>query len=110
LQFKRSAGIFASGLLTATAGYIFGAIFGGAAAAASSSYYSRGSSGFLIFLAVLGFATALAGTIMMVVGAYRALVKIDALVVPVPVVPPAPIPAPIPAPPTAQPASANADV
>ncbi|MFF2317510.1 hypothetical protein ACFVTE_14735 [Arthrobacter sp. NPDC058097] len=83
MQFKRSAGIFASGVLLSISGYIFGAIFAGAAAASASSYYSRGSNGFLIFLAVLGFGAALSGTIMMIVGAYRALVKIDALPVPV---------------------------
>ncbi|UKA55501.1 hypothetical protein LFT45_06155 [Arthrobacter sp. FW305-BF8] len=82
MQFKRSAGIFASGVLMSISGYIFGAIFAGAAAASASSYYSRGSNGFLIVLAVLGFGAALAGTIMMIVGAYRALVKIDALPVP----------------------------
>lgn len=84
LQFKRSAGIFASGVFLSIAGYIFGAIFAGAAAASTSSYYGSSSSGPLVILAILGFGAALAGTIMMVVGAYRALVKIDALVVPAP--------------------------
>lgn len=108
LQFKRSAGIFASGVFLSIAGYIFGAIFASSAAASASSYYGSSNTGPFVILAILGFGAALAGTIMTIVGAYRALVKIDALVVQPPAVAQAGAPVTVPAPPAEQPATAPA--
>lgn len=77
MYFKPSAGIFVSGLLLSILGTIFGFI--GLGVASSGSYYDSGRSvggGTLVFL---GFAAALAGVIMVYVGASRALKVIDAL-------------------------------
>ena len=51
-------------------------------ASAATSYYSSSSAVVPGVLAAICFVTALIGSIMSVVGAYRALVKIDALPVP----------------------------
>lgn len=82
MEFKSSAGVFAGGVVTSIAGYVLGGVFAASAAAASSSYYSDSSAGFFAFLAFVGFLTALIGTIFVIKGVYRAMVKIDALVVP----------------------------
>lgn len=83
MEFKRSAGIFATGFVLSISGYVLGAIFAGVSASASSSYYRSDSAVLPGILAFICFATALVGSIMTVVGLYRALVKIDALPVPV---------------------------
>lgn len=77
MQFKPSAGIFVSGLLMSILGSVFG--FVGMGIASSGSYYDSGSSAGGGFLAFLGFATALVGTILVYVGATRALKIVDAL-------------------------------
>jgi hypothetical protein len=81
LEFKSSAGVFAGGIVTSIVGYVMGGVFAASAAAASSSYYSDSSAGFFAFLAFVGFLTALIGTIFVIKGVYRAMVKIDALAV-----------------------------
>lgn len=82
LKFKESAGVFAVGIVMSIAGSAIGGIFAASAAAASSSYRSSSSAGFFAFLAFVGFVTALVGTILVIKGMYRAMVKIDALAVP----------------------------
>lgn len=82
MEFKRSAGIFATGFVLSLIGYVLGAIFAMSSAAQASSYYSSSSAMVLGVMAFIFLGTALIGSIMTVVGAYRALVKIDALHVP----------------------------
>lgn len=93
MQFKKSANVFVSGLVLSFLGNVVGIIAAATASATSSRYY--GSNGAAIVLAILGFIVGLVGLILLLVGAYRALVKIDAL----------PVPAPAPAPVAEQPAS-----
>jgi hypothetical protein len=83
LEFKSSAGIFAFGFVLSFVGYGLGIIFAMMSASAASSYYSGSSAVVPGVLAGICFLTALIGSIMSVIGAYRALVKIDALPVPV---------------------------
>lgn len=95
MEFKRSAGVFASGFVMSLVGYILGAIFTMMSASAASSYYRSDSAVLPGILAFICFVVALVGSIMTVVGLYRALVKIDALPIPAvpaaaPVVPQAP--------------------
>lgn len=82
MEFKRSAGIFAMGFVLSLIGYILGVIFAMVSASAASSYYNSSSAVLPGILAFVCFATALIGSIMTVVGLYRALTKIDALPVP----------------------------
>jgi hypothetical protein len=82
LGFKNSAGIFAFGFVLSFAGYGLGTIFAMMSASAASSYYSGSSAVVPGVLAAICFLTALIGSIMSIIGAYRALVKIDALPVP----------------------------
>lgn len=84
MEFKRLAGVFAAGFVMSLVGYILGAIFTMSASAAPS-YYRSDSAVLPRILAFICFLVALVGSIMTVVGMYRALVKIDAL--PVPAVP-----------------------
>lgn len=78
MEFKRSAGIFGLGFSLSIIGYVLGTIFAFSAAAQSSRYYSS-SAGALAVVAAIFFLAALIGSIMMVVGLYRAMVKVDAL-------------------------------
>jgi Protein of unknown function (DUF973) len=82
LEFKRSAGVFATGFVLALIGYVLGTIFAIVSASTASSYYSNDSSVATGILAFICFLVALVGSIMTVVGLYRALVKIDALPLP----------------------------
>lgn len=82
MEFKSSAGIFAFGFVLSFVGYGLGIIFAMMSASAASSYYSGSSVVVPGVLAAICFVTALIGTIMSVIGACRALVKIDALPVP----------------------------
>ncbi|MFE8884933.1 hypothetical protein ACFYLX_03700 [Pseudarthrobacter enclensis] len=82
MEFKRSAGVFATGFVLSLIGYILGAIFTMVAASAASSYYRSDSAVLPGFLAFACFVLALIGSIMTVMGLYRAMVKIDALPVP----------------------------
>lgn len=90
LEFKRSAGIFATGFVLSLIGYALGAIFVIVSASTASSYYSNDSSVATGILAFICFLVALVGSIMTVVGLYRALLKIDALPVLTSVAPMAP--------------------
>ncbi|MEE2524632.1 hypothetical protein V1639_00880 [Pseudarthrobacter sp. J75] len=92
MEFKHSAGIFANGFVLSLICYFLGAIFAFSSAAQTSSYYSNSSAVALGVTAFIFFIVAFIGSIMTVVGAYRALVKIDALQVPaLPVAAPDPI-------------------
>ncbi|WP_459793883.1 hypothetical protein [Arthrobacter sp. AD-310] len=90
LEFKQSAGIFATGFVLSLIGYGLGTIFAIVSASTASSYYSSDSSVATGILAFICFLVALAGSIMTVVGLYRALVKIDALPLHAPAAPIAP--------------------
>ena len=79
MEFKRSAGVFATGFVLALIGYVLGTIFAIVSASTASSYYSSDSSVATGILAFICFLVALVGSIMTVVGLYRVLVKIDAL-------------------------------
>lgn len=70
MHFKPSAGIFVAGLATSVAGAIF---------AAMSMGMARTSSSGASMLALAGIAAAVAGLIMMCMGASRALKIIDTL-------------------------------
>ena len=87
MEFKRSAGVFATGFVLALIGYVLGTIFAIVSASTASSYYSNDSSVATGILAFICFLVALVGSIMTVVGLYRALVKIDALPLPAPATP-----------------------
>ncbi|TQJ40048.1 hypothetical protein FBY33_2090 [Arthrobacter sp. SLBN-112] len=80
MEFKRSAGIFGLGFALSLIGYVLGTIFAFSAASQTSRYYSS-SAGALAVVAAIFFLAALIGSIMMVVGLHRAMVKIDALAV-----------------------------
>ena len=87
MEFKRSAGVFATGFVLALIGYILGTIFAIVSASTASSYYRSDSSVATGIVAFICFLVALVGSIMTVVGLYRALVKIDALPLPAPAAP-----------------------
>lgn len=79
MELKRSAGIFVAGISLFFGGPLLtfvGTIF---ARWAADSNNDRGLVAVLIGLAVLGMITGFVGFILLIVAAYRALVKIDAL-------------------------------
>lgn len=91
MQFKKSAGIFLTGLILSVVGGVGTSMAASAAAAASMaaslSRYASPNPAAGITALVFGLLS-LVGFILLCMGAYRALVKIDAL--PVPVLVPAP--------------------
>lgn len=78
MPFQRSAGIFSAGTFLAIGGSgLAGLMFIGSMGGSSGSSES-------MLLALAGFAAAFAGSIMVSVSIYRALVKIDALPIAIP--------------------------
>lgn len=87
MQFKKSAGVFLTGLILSVVGGVgatISASIAAAAAAARSLYSSSGGSTGAAVMAFIFGLLSLIGFIMLCQGAYRALVKIDALPVPAP--------------------------
>lgn len=91
MQFKKSAGVFLTGLILSVVGGVGASMAASAAAsasmAASLSRYASPNPAAGVTALVFGLLS-LVGFILLCMGAYRALVKIDAL--PVPAVVPAP--------------------
>ncbi|WP_284979111.1 hypothetical protein [Arthrobacter sp. fls2-241-R2A-200] len=83
MQFKRSAGLFVTGVWLFIAGTVvswFGVMTG---ISSANSYFSSGPAAGSVFAMLLGGGAGLAGFLCFAVAAHRALFKIDALYVPV---------------------------
>jgi putative copper export protein len=87
MQFKKSAGVFLTGLILSVVGGVGASMAASAAAAASLaaslSRYASPNSSAAVMAFIFGLLS-LVGFILLCMGAYRALVKIDALPVPAP--------------------------
>lgn len=79
MEFKRAAGLYIAGICLFFGGPLLASI-----ATALEPWAAADLTGLLIGVAVFGILLGLIGLVMLVVAAYRALVKIDALPVQLP--------------------------
>jgi hypothetical protein len=82
MRFDRSAGLFVTGAWLAIGGSAVSLVGIASMNSSSSSPYSSAPDGFSVMLTLLAAAAAIAGSVLIAVAMYRALCKIDAMVVP----------------------------
>lgn len=82
MRFDRSAGLFVTGAWLAIGGSAVGFVGIASMSSSSASIYSSGPDAFSVLLTLLSAGAAIAGCVLISIAVYRALSKIDALVVP----------------------------
>lgn len=82
MRFDRSAGLFLTGAWLAIGGAAVGCVGIASMGTSSSSIYSSGPDGFSVLLMLLSGAASIVGFVLIAVAMYRALCKIDALMIP----------------------------
>lgn len=82
MRSDRSAGLFLTGAWLAIGGAAVGCVGIASMGTSSSSIYSSGPDAFSVLLMLLSGAASIVGFVLIAVAMYRALCKIDALMIP----------------------------